>query len=89
MEESLFKNHNIILEDRKKFVLTGVKEVISFDDETVMLDTALGKLTIKGATLRIINFEAMSGDLSGEGKIHAIIYTAPESSTGFFSKIFR
>ncbi len=89
MEESLLKNHNIIVEDRKKFILTGIKEVISFDDETVMLDTALGRLAIKGSGLRILNFEAQSGDLTGEGKVFAFIYTANESNGGFFSRIFR
>ena len=89
MEENILKNHNIIIEDRKKFILSGVRQVISFDDETIMLDTVLGKLAVKGAGLRILNFESESGDLSGEGKVFAIIYTANESDGGFFSRLFR
>lgn len=89
MEGSKFENHNVIIEDRKKFVLTGVTEVVSFDEETIMLDTALGRLAIKGSGLRILNFEAQIGDLSGEGKIFAIIYTASENGGGFFSRLFR
>ena len=49
MEENVRLNHNIIVEDRKKMTLTGVKDVLSFDEETVVLDTSLGRLTIKGS----------------------------------------
>lgn len=42
MEEVIRSNHNIIIEDRKKLTLSGVKDVISFDDETLLLETALG-----------------------------------------------
>lgn len=89
MEETLRQNHNVIIEDRKKFTLTGIKEVLSFDDETVMLETTLGRLAVKGAGLHILSFEAESGDLSGEGRIHAFIYTSQESGGGFFSRLFR
>ncbi len=89
MEETILKNHNVIMEDRKKLMLTGVKQVISFDEETIMLDTALGRLAVKGTGLHILSFEAESGDLSGEGKINALIYTSQESDGGFFSRLFR
>lgn len=89
MEESIRSNHNVIIENRKKFTLTGVKDVISFDDETIMLDTALGRLAVKGSALRILSFDNDSGDLTGEGRIHAFIYTAEEKNGGFFSRIFR
>lgn len=88
MEEKIQQTHNAIIENRNKFTLTGVKEVLSFDDETVMLDTALGKLAIKGANLHILSFDTDSSDLAGEGRIHALIYTAQESS-GFFARLFR
>ena len=89
MEGGKFENHNIIIEDRKKFVLTGISEVMSFDEETIMLETSLGRLAIKGAGLRILNFESQIGDLTGEGKIFALIYTANDSGGGFFSRLFR
>ncbi len=89
MEEALRVNHNIIIENRKKFTVSGVKDVISFDEETVMLETAQGKLAIKGDGLHILNFNTESGDLAGEGRIHAFIYTTEEKGGGFFSRVFR
>ena len=72
MEEVIRSNHNIIIEDRKKLTLSGVKDVISFDDETLLLETALGRLTVKGAGLHIVNFDTASGDLFAEGKIYSV-----------------
>ena len=89
MEEVIRSNHNIIIEDRKKLTLSGVKDVISFDDETLLLETALGRLTVKGAGLHIVNFDTASGDLFAEGKIYAEVYTSEERSGGFFSRVFR
>ncbi|MBR5222681.1 MAG: sporulation protein YabP [Clostridia bacterium] len=89
MEEIIKQNSNIILENRKSFTASGIRECISFDDETVVLDTALGLLTLKGERLHIINFDTKTGDISIEGKFHAIVYTAQKSGGSFFGKIFK
>lgn len=89
MDEVIRSNQNIIIEDRKKLTLSGVKDVISFDDETLLLETVLGRLTVKGAGLHIVNFGTASGDLFAEGKIYAAVYTSDEKNGGFFSRVFR
>ena len=89
MDEVIRSNQNIIIEDRKKLTLSGVKNVISFDDETLLLETVLGRLTVKGAGLHIVNFDTASGDLFAEGKIYAAVYTSDEKNGGFFSRVFR
>lgn len=89
MDEVIRSNQNIIIEDRKKLTLSGVKDVISFDDETLLLETVLGRLTVKGAGLHIVNFDTASGDLFAEGKIYAAVYTSEERNGGFFSRVFR
>ena len=89
MDEVIRSNHNIIIEDRKKLTLSGVKDVISFDDETLLLETVRGRLTVKGAGLHIVNFDTASGDLFAEGKIYAAVYTSDEKNGGFFSRVFR
>lgn len=89
MDENIRVNQSVIIENRKKFIISGVKDVCSFDEETVMLDTVLGRLVVKGDGLHILNFNNESGDLSGEGRVHAMIYTADEKSGGFLSRLFR
>ena len=54
---------NIILENRKKLILTGVEEVISFDDEKILLNTKLGFLTIKGSELKMNKLDVQNGDV--------------------------
>ncbi len=88
VEEIVRSNQNIIIENRKKLTLTGVKDVLSFDEETVVLETVLGRLTVKGAGLHIVNFDVGNGELIADGKFYAVVYTAEESG-GFFSRMFR
>ena len=44
---------NIILENREKLTISGVLDVLSFDDQIVIVETDLGLLTVKGENLRI------------------------------------
>ncbi len=89
MEEGIKLNHSIIVENRKKFTLSGIREVFSFDEESIMLKTDMGKLAIKGENLKIVNFNTDSGDLLGEGKLYAMAYVTEEKNTGLFSRLFR
>ncbi len=88
MEENNFIN-NIILENRKNLTVSGVKDCLGFDEETISLLTTCGKMTVKGIGLHIESFNTESGDLKASGKIAAIVYTANESNNGFFGKIFK
>ena len=42
---------NLILENRSKLSVSGVVDVLSFDDQVVMIETELGLLTVKGQNL--------------------------------------
>ena len=44
---------NLILENRNKLSVSGVKDVLSFDDQVAITETELGLLTVKGENLRI------------------------------------
>ena len=72
---------NIVLENREKLSISGVLDVLSFDDQIVILETELGLLTIKGENLRVIN-----------GEIYNLGYTENNSdkkSSGLLNKIFK
>ena len=84
--EDISRSNNIIIENRKKFTLSAIKDVISFDEETVVLNTTLGRL---GIGLHIDSFISETGDLIGEGKVNAVIYTADEKNDGFFTRLFK
>lgn len=82
--------HCVSMEDRKKIIITGVRDVDSFDEQTVTLITDFGELSLKGSELHIGKLSTDSGEMTVEGKIDALLYSdnAPKPS-GFFSKVFR
>ena len=63
--------------------VSGVEDVISFEECGVILKTVMGILSIDGAELRIINLNVDSKDIEIAGKINGIIYQgtqAPKNS---------
>ena len=55
MEEKIGSNrqHKLILQNRGKGNITGICDVVSFDENAVVLDTDMGLLTIKGKELHV------------------------------------
>ena len=89
MEEKLNFTHKIIIDERKNLNISGVLEVKAFDDETLILDTVLGGLTIKGEELHIISFNTETADLIAVGKTHAAVYTSLNNKGSFLKRVFR
>lgn len=84
------KQHNIVLENRKKLVLSGVINVESFEEDSVELKTALGDLSIRGEGLKMESFVSDIGDLVVNGNIYAIVYMNDSSKKqGFFNRLFK
>lgn len=82
--------HNLILEDRHSLSVSGVHDVDSFDDQTIVAYTDKGELTVRGTALHINRLSVETGELSVEGDITALLYADEQpKSAGFFSKVFR
>ena len=83
---------NIVLENREKLSISGVNDVLSFDDLIVILETQLGLLTIKGENLRINKLSIDNEEVIIEGNINCIMYSDKASetkTTSFLGKIFK
>lgn len=83
---------NIVLEDRKRLSLTGVEEVISFDDEKILLNTSLGALTIKGSELKMNKLDVQNGDVIIVGHISSMVYSGKEvkkEKENIITKLFK
>ena len=94
MEEKNFTNEmqNIVLENREKLNISGVKDVLSFDDQIIVVQTTLGLLTIKGENLRVNKLNIDTSDFSIDGNISSLAYSNSESfkeHTSFLGKIFK
>ena len=82
--------HQLILEDRRALTVSGVSDVDSFDELTVVVYTDLGELTVKGENLHINRLNLASGELMLEGHIQSLVYTEVHSrSGGFFGRLFK
>ena len=82
---------NVILENRKKLTLTGIRDVLSFDDEIVVVESELGLLNIQGTDLRVNKISVETGDVIVDGTIRAIEYSDKDigPKQGLMSKIFK
>ena len=88
-EEKNF-THSVIMEKRKKMVVTGVKEVESFDENIIICTTEMGEMTVKGNGLHISGFNKETGDFSLDGTVCAVAYTDDRKTGGsVFSRIFK
>jgi sporulation protein YabP len=86
------KVQNLILENRERLNISGVIDVESFNDESVVVDTELGILVIRGVDLHINKLNIDNSELGIEGDIISCEYSDKEGSRskgGFFARMFK
>ena len=86
MEETRLP-HKLQLNERKNLTMTGVTEVVSFDENTVVLQTSLGLLIVQGQQLSLQNLSLEGGQVAVEGDINALSYEEPRQ--GGWRRLFR
>ena len=74
--------HQVVLEDREQLTVSGVEEVESFDESSILLSTALGGLEVQGEGLHIEKLSLDGGDLKVEGRVNALVYEAEGGRRG-------
>ena len=87
MAEELNLPHAISLSERKKLTMTGALEVVSFDENFVVLKTALGTLTVQGENLQLKQLNPEGGNVAVEGEISALSYEQPRHSGGWLGRL--
>ncbi len=81
--------HSLIVENRKTLTATGVSNVDSFDEQTIVAYTDLGELVIHGAQLKINKLNVETGELNLAGEITSMTYSDNRPSAGFLSRLFK
>lgn len=79
MDEKMGLAHKVMLNNREKGNLTGILDVISFDENTIVLDTDMGLLTIKGKNLHVSRLTLEKGEIDIEGRTDSLVYSTSES----------
>lgn len=83
---------NLVLENREKLSISGVLDVLSFDDQVVIVETELGLLNVKGEDLRINKLSIDTSEVVVEGNVFNLCYSEKSSdkkSSSLISKIFK
>jgi sporulation protein YabP len=87
-EERLKLPHKLTLNERSNLTMTGVTEVVSFDDSAVVLRTQLGNLVIHGKQLQLKTLSVEGGQVAVDGQVTAMIYEEPRPAGGFMRRLF-
>ncbi len=87
--EKLQLPHKLSLNERKNLTMTGVTEVVSFDENTVVLHTSLGTLEVQGQDLQLKTLSLDGGQVAVDGNISALLYEEPRSAGSFWGKFFK
>ena len=85
--------HRLVFADRQSGSLTGIRDVVSFDENRVILDTDMGLLTIEGSGLHMKRLTLEKGEVDMEGKLDSLSYSSNEgyrkSGESWFARLFR
>ena len=83
-------SHHIILDSRSSLTVSGVEEVESFDENTIVMVTVKGTLVVRGESLHIEKLSLDGGDLRVEGIVDAMTYEDEgREKGGFLARLLR
>lgn len=80
--------HTVTMKDRSQLTVTGVNDVINFDEHIVEASTSCGDMTVDGDELKISVVDIEKGELTLTGKIFGFYYSEKKTkkSQGLFGK---
>ena len=87
MAEQTALPHKLTLRERQQLTMTGVSEVVSFDENAVALHTAQGTLLVQGEGLQLKNLSPDGGQVAISGKVTALSYQEPRAAGGWLRRL--
>lgn len=83
--------HKICWEQRRQGTITGVQDVISFDESLVEVETVMGVLTVAGSQLQVKRLSVEQGEMELEGNLEKMTYSESKQEKGkrLFGRLFQ
>lgn len=81
--------HSVIIENRASISFTGVRDMGSFDEQSVVLYTDYGEINLRGSKLHINKLSLDTNEVDIDGNIEAVVYTQNKQSGGLLGRLFR
>lgn len=91
-EIKIEEKSTLTMENRKRLLLNGVVEVVSFNEDQIILNTNLGTLHIKGEGLKMNKLDVQNGEVVINGMVNSCIYVNKENKKDkekLLSKLFK
>lgn len=92
-EKQGVRAHECVMKNRAAVRMTGVREVVSFDENQVVMDTDMGLLTLKGKELHVSRLLVEQGEVDVDGTIDSLVYSSNEAyrkqGEGMFARLFK
>ena len=92
-EKTSTRPHRLMMQNRSALSITGIRDVVSFDENQVILDTDMGLLTMKGKELHVSRLTLGKGEVDVDGSVDSLVYSSNEayhkSGESIFSRLFR
>ena len=74
-QNSISKSHKLAIDNRKGSCLTGIKDVVAFDINQVLLESVMGMILIKGTDLKVTRLSIEKGEVDVEGHVDSVTYS--------------
>ena len=88
-EERFELPHKLTLNERRQLTMTGVTEVVSFDDAQVVLQTTLGTLIVQGQELQLKTLSLDGGQVVVEGSVEGLHYEQARQTTSWLRRLIK
>ena len=90
MSDKVLLEHKVTIENRKAMTVSGVGQVVSYDEYRIVLRTDYGTLIIRGRDLVAGEISSATNTLKLTGRIETIQYkAAKDKSEGFLQRMLK
>lgn len=85
---ALARPHVLQMDNREKLRISGVSDVSGFDESSVVLETDMGELEIRGEGLHIDKIDLDAGVLEMRGRINELCYEERTAQGSLWTRLF-
>lgn len=82
MPDTSLNSHSVIIQGRSRLSLTGVTDVINYDDREIVAATTQGRIKLGGHEFKIERLSIDEGELVIVGSIDTLAYSQGSASRG-------
>lgn len=80
------REHNVNITGRERITVTGVCEVISFDENSVVMETVDGTLTLDGTEMNVTGLDLANGQVTVTGRLMGLYYIEQRGKRRLFGR---